>query len=629
MCGIFGVIRLDRQPASGFADHVEKAVHHLHHRGPDASGVIANGSVCLGHARLSIIDLSGGAQPMWSDDGQGLISYNGEVYNFQELSKQLTRRGRRFRTRSDTEVVLNAYLEWGEDCVQYLRGMFAFAAVDFNNNTAFLTRDRLGIKPLFYTVLEDALVFSSELEAIYQSFGPFRIDLEALDDYLYWQYIHAPRTIYRDVRQLPPGHSVVVNLLDGMYSERRYWKLHFQEDRSISLEEWGERLDSVIRESVEIRLVSDVPFGAFLSGGIDSSLVVGYMADILEQPVRTFSIGFKEADYSELKYAEAVAAINQTDHHTEIVEAESVSLLPLLVRHYGQPFADSSAIPTYHVSRMARKHVKMVLSGDGGDENFAGYNSYETVIRTVSPGRRERTRSLRARIQKAISHFGQKWLRLSNSLLDRAYEIHCQTAHHFSPAERKRLFRRGYKDLVREHLPHRRALMDIGKEPLISRLQHLDLMAYLPFDILTKVDIASMANSLEVRVPLLDHILVETAATIPAEFKFRTNQFSDQDVYEKKFILKQLARRRYPLETFDRPKMGFGIPLGNWFAGKLNGEVRRRLLDSEFLPLLLDREEIANLVNLHSHQIDISTKLWNLLFLEEWMRSHAAALEGA
>lgn len=598
----------------------------MRHRGPDASGVTASGSICFGHARLSIIDLLGGSQPMESEDGQGLICYNGEVYNFRELREELKKRGRHFLTRSDTEVILNAYLEWGEDCVHRFRGMFAFAAVDFDRDTAFLARDRLGIKPLFYIVRNGCMCFCSELEPLYRTFGPFDMDLEALDDYLYWQYTHAPSTIYQDVRQLPPAHCVQVDLQKGIYKEQRYWRLLFQEDHSLSLEEWGERLDSAIREAVEIRLVSDVPFGAFLSGGIDSSLVVGYMADIMDQPVRTFTIGFEEADYSELKYAEVVAALNKTRHHTEIVEAESVGLLPLLVRHYGQPFADSSAIPTYYVSRMARKHVKMVLSGDGGDENFAGYSSYETVMRSLFPDWRERLSSLRERIRSLILLFSHKWQHLSMSLVDRAFEIHCQTAQHFSPMERRKLLRNEFSEVVRDHLPHRRALMDIGKKPLISRLQHLDLMAYLPFDILTKVDIASMANSLEVRVPLLDHILVETAATIPLEFKFREERHSRMVSYEKKLILKHLAKRRYPAETIDRPKMGFGIPLGNWFAGKLREEVRNRLLDSEFLQLLFNLKEIEKLLDRHSQQYDLSTKLWNLLFLEEWMRSHVDAL---
>ena len=628
MCGIFGLVNLKCQSAVESTELVKKGVELLRHRGPDEHGVESADTVCFGHARLSIIDLAGGHQPMWSHDRSGIISYNGEVYNYLDIKQKLEKLGYKFNTRSDTEVVLNAFLEWGADCVNHLRGMFAFAAVDLKNKKALLACDRLGIKPLFYTIRDGSLFFSSELEPLYRTIGPFKMDMRSLDDYLYWQYIHAPATIYKDVLALPPAHFADIDLKTGSVKKKRYWQLNFTEDRSLTIEDWEHILDERVREAVKIRLMSDVPFGAFLSGGIDSSLVTGYMAEIMEQPVKTFSIGFKECDFSELDYAQKVAEINRTEHHTEIVEAESLNLLPLLACHYGQPFADSSAIPTFYVSRMARKNVKMVLSGDGGDENFAGYNSYETVIRELDRTWNVKELSRKRRLLSLGYYYFWKfkqWAHFGN-LIDKAYEFHCLTARHFSPAERRELFRREFRYVVRNHVLERRALMNIGNQPMISRLQHLDLMAYLPFDILTKVDRVSMANSLEVRVPLLDHKLVETAATMPAEFKLREEKINNSVHYDKKHILKKLSVRRYPADIIDRPKMGFGVPLGIWFATKLKHDIQNRLFESEYLPVLFNMDQIKKVFDMHTVTSDYSTKLWNLLFLEEWMRSHHDSL---
>lgn len=629
MCGIFGVINLNSQPADGLRGTVENGIRLLRHRGPDEQGIESRGGVCFGHARLSIIDLESGHQPMSNYDKSGLIVYNGEVYNFPEIRSILEKRGYTFLTRSDTEVVLNAYLEWGPGCLSHFRGMFAFAAVDFKKRRVLLARDRLGKKPLFYTEKDNRLYFSSELEPLYKTIGPFKIDLESMDDYLNWQYIHAPKTIYQGVHALRPAHYIEIDLVSGKMSHERYWKLVFKENRSFSIEDWEHKLDELLRESVRIRLRSDVPFGVFLSGGIDSSLVTSYMAEILDEPVKTFSIGFKETDFSELEYAEKVAKLNKTEHYTEIVEAESLALLPLLVRHYGQPFADSSAIPTYYVARMARKHVKMALSGDGGDENFAGYNSYEYIMRALEGGPAcDASSGIKRRLYDVGRYYYLLFKRLAviNSPVDSAYELHCHTAKHFSPYERRKLFKEEYEGVVQDNAPYRKALMNIGNQPMISRLQHLDLMAYLPFDILTKVDIASMANSLEVRTPFLDHVLVETAATIPAEFKLKEEKINKTVSYDKKYILKRIARKRYPSDIIDRKKMGFGVPLGIWFATKLKEDVRKKLMESEYLPGFFNMDEIGRIVNAHSLDHNYSTSLWNLLFLEEWMNSHRGSM---
>lgn len=620
MCGIFGAISLNGIDIQDKKMLVEQGISILRHRGPDDCGIELDSAVCFGHSRLSIIDLESGHQPMRDVKKNGLIVYNGEVYNFSQIRDELIKLGYFFNTKSDTEVILNAYLEWGVNCLDRFRGMFAFAIADFKNKTVFLARDRLGKKPLFYTIKENFFYFSSELEPLYKTIGPLKLDIKSLDDYLYWQYIHAPRTIYKDVYSLEPAHFIKIDIQLEDITKQRYWQLTFQEDKTVSINDWERRLDEKIKESVKIRLVSDVPFGAFLSGGLDSSLVTGYMSEILDKPVKTFSIGFKEADFSELTYAQKIAEINKTEHYAEIVEADSLGLLPLLVRHYGQPFADSSAIPTYYVSKMARKHVKMVLSGDGGDENFAGYNSYEYIIRGLHL-------NLDNQRLSRIGRYFYLWLKhLSNgnNAVDHAYELHTHTAKHFSCLERKQLLRQEYKNVVSENF-HRKSLLGTNNMPMISRLQNLDLMAYLPYDILTKVDIASMANSLEVRTPLLDHELVELAATIPAEFKLKEEKASS-NTYIKKYILKRIAKNRYSEELVNRPKMGFGVPLKFWFATKLKQDVSNRLLSSKYLPELFNMDEIYRIIDMHSSTCDYSTRIWNLLFLAEWIHSHPDSL---
>lgn len=624
MCGIFGSIALTGAAGSALTQRVERGTALLAHRGPDSGAVLTHAQVCLGHRRLSIVDVEGGHQPMWSTDRLGVIAYNGEVYNFDAIERELVTEGRRFATRSDTEAVLNAYLAWGPDAVTRLRGMFAFAAVDLEKQQALLARDRLGKKPLFYVVREGVLTWSSELEPLYRTVGPFQIDLDALDRYLAWQYVPAPQTIYQEVRCLPPGHLLTIDLKTGAISERRYWQLEFREDRSVSAAEWGERLDAAIRDAVAVRFMSDVPFGAFLSGGIDSSLIVGYMAEMMQEPVKTFTIGFNESDYSEMQYAEQVANLNGTEHRTEIVDADSLALLPELVRHYGQPFADSSALPTYHVSKMARRFVKMVLSGDGGDENFAGYHSYEYVMRrltnatTASPtGRGAWFRDLAGIMFRRLRRAS-----FPQPLVDEIYQQHAITARHFSPADRRRLWRPVFHHLVRDVDRDRRALLDLAGAPVVTRLQNLDLHMYLPFDILTKVDIAAMANSLEVRVPLLDHHVVELAATMPSELKLAPVDGG----FDKKHMLKQLAKRRYSASLIDRPKMGFGVPIGEWMRKKLRPEVEKRLLTSELLPLFFDASYIAEIWTRHVAEGNMTAKVWNLLFLEEWLRTHQDAI---
>ncbi|MEO7157803.1 MAG: asparagine synthase (glutamine-hydrolyzing), partial [Vicinamibacterales bacterium] len=438
MCGIFGSISLSGPATPEQQRLVEQGTLLLQHRGPDDGAVMVEGQACLGHRRLAIVDLAGGAQPMWSNDRRGVIAYNGEVYNFETLERDLIAAGRQFSTRSDTEAVLSAYLTWGPESLSRLRGMFAFAALDLDRRQAILARDRLGKKPLFYAVKNGAVWWSSELEPLYRTLGPFAMDLDALDQYLAWQYIPAPQTIYQGVRCLPPGHYLSIDLATGAMEERRYWQLSFSEDRSLSAEEWGERLDAAIRDAVKVRFMSDVPYGAFLSGGIDSSLVVAYMAELMQDPVKTFTIGFREADFSEMSYAEQVAKINGTEHHAEIIDSDSIGLLPTLVKHYGQPFADSSAIPTFYVSKMARQHVKMVLSGDGGDESFAGYNSYEYIVNRMRDAANTSSSAGKTRWFRELAGIAFRKVQRASfpkPLVDELYQNQSITARHFTPDE--------------------------------------------------------------------------------------------------------------------------------------------------------------------------------------------------
>ena len=622
MCGIFGAIRLSSKKRLD-ESIVQEGINQLEHRGPDGQGVLSLSGVCLGHSRLAIIDIDGGHQPMQTRDGKTALTYNGEVYNFTDLKQELKRKGHIFSTHSDTEVVLHAYQEWGKNCLSKFRGMFAFAAVNNTKRRALLARDRVGKKPLFYTVRDGCLFFSSELEPLYQTVGPFPLDMEGLDECLTWQYIPAPRTIYQGVFSLPPGHYIDIDLNEGSLETHPYWKLTFREDRSLDPIEWENAIEEKMHEAVRVRLVSDVPYGAFLSGGIDSSLVVGHMSELLEEPVQSFSIGFRESEYNELKYAAEVAAICHSEHHTETVEADSLGLLPTLVRHYGQPFADSSALPTYYVSRMASGKVKMVLSGDGGDENFAGYNTYESVLRGLEPGSNTTAGNLLNRFMRVI---GRHTRVVPDSGGGNAMALHASIYQHFSANERNQLYRSCYKDIANDRICERQKILTDNNTPIVSRLQLLDILTYLPGDILTKVDIASMANSLEVRSPFLDHELMELAATMPVEQKLHIKEKNGDKTYGKKDILRRLALRRYPSSIVERPKWGFGLPLGNWFASNLKIEVGERLYRSEALASIFDINQIKNLVSAHSRKRDLSAKLWNLLVIDEWMKTHPAAL---
>lgn len=618
MCGIGGIVYWDGRPAG--TEAVAGLLHAQRHRGPDETGAWAGRGAVLGHNRLSIIDLATGQQPMRTEDGRYVIVYNGELYNYPELKHELESAGQRFQTRSDTEAVLKAFAQWGSKCLGRLRGMYALAIWDDRERQLFLARDRLGIKPLYYCATATSCAFASELQGLVALAGiPRRLDLVALDLYLHYQYVPAPFAIYADVRKLPPAHSLLLEAKRPGAEPRAYWDVAFRPDFARNLGDWLDALDGEIRDSVARHLVSDVPFGAFLSGGIDSSTVVHHMSRILKEPVKTFTIGFEESAYDEREHAFRVAGLTGSERHFEVVRADGIellgSLLPSLARHYGEPFADSSAVPTWYVSRLARTQVKMVLSGDGGDELFAGYNSYPAILAGL--GTPPRAGFLRRWFGGAPGE-GSAVGFAQGPPRSEALPLHSRSYAYFDDETRPRLYRRELAeklagrqppDLFGAHFRRSEAT------ECLSALQYLDIKTYLCGDILTKVDVASMCHALEVRVPLLDHRVVELAARVPARYKL----VSSNGQVHKKFLLKEYARRLLPGADFDRPKQGFGVPIATWFGGVLYPEVRDRLVRPEgLLHRLFDPRAREELVASPAAATNHAPRIWALLCLEAW-----------
>ncbi len=621
MCGIAGFVhpKLERPEAAALLQRMTRS---LSHRGPDEDGLHMDGPAGLGHRRLSIIDLEAGRQPIFNEDQTKAIVFNGEIYNFRTLRERLLAQGHRFRTSSDTEVILHAYEEYGEKCVEHLRGMFAFAVWDRTKQQLFLARDRVGIKPLYYYWNGETCLFGSELKAILEDPSvPRELDVQALDEYLTYLYIPAPRTIFKGIRKLEPGHTLTISSSGATLSQ--YWDLRFDPDERLSEEDWIEGLREKLKESVAIHLVSEVPLGAFLSGGIDSSAVVALMAGILDRPVQTATIGFEESGFDELPYARMVAARYRTQAHERVVQASASRILDQLVWHFDEPFADASMIPTYYVSQVARERVTVCLSGDGGDENFGGYRRYkfdvfENRIRGWIPG------AVRRPLFGAVASVYPKadWLprmfrakSLLRNLALSPEEGYFSSVTWFSPAMKRTLYRESLQSALGGHRPmsvmQRYFDRTRGWDPL-ARIQYVDVKTYLVDDILTKVDRASMAHSLEVRVPLLDHEVMEFVARIPSRFKLHGG--------EGKYILKRALRDLIPAEAMDRPKMGFSIPLARWFRGELKNVFETRVFAPQsFLQEYLDLDVIRRWWSHHQCGMrDYSNHLWALLVLECW-----------
>ncbi len=627
MCGITGIF-----DTRGRRDIDRDVLHRMNesqlHRGPDEGGLHVEPGVGLGHRRLSIIDLSTGQQPLYNEDNSVCVVFNGEIYNYQELIPELQALGHVFHTRSDTEVIVHAWEAWGAACVDRFRGMFAFALWDRNREALFLARDRLGVKPLFYALLDDGtFLFGSELKAILAHGGLKRdIDPLAVEEYFALGYVAEPRSIFRQAKKLPPANTLLLRRGQAMPEPRQYWDVRFSLDARIGDEEACHELQRRLTESIRLRMISEVPLGAFLSGGVDSSAVVAMMAGLSQEPVNTCSIAFADPAYNESAFAQKVADRYQTRHFVDTVESDDFDLIDTLARLYDEPYADSSAIPTYRVCQLARQHVTVALSGDGGDESFGGYRRYrmhvmEEQMRSRLPlglrrvvfgalGRLYPKADWAPRMFRAKATF--------ETLARDSVDAYFHSVSILRAPMRRQLFSEafsrelgGYNALqvFRDHA----ARADV-EDPL-ALIQYLDLKTYLVGDINTKVDRASMAHSLEVREPLMDHLLVEWLATLPSSLKIRG--------MEGKYLLKKAMEPALPNDVLYRPKMGFAVPLSRWFRGPLKARVREAILGQRLAATgMFNAGYLNRLVADHETGArDYSSPIWTLLMFEAFLRN--------
>ncbi len=622
MCGIVGIANKDSQINREILEQMNSAIFH---RGPDEDGFYVKENIGLAMRRLSIIDLAGGQQPIHNHDKSKWIVFNGEIYNFQELRRQLDDLGHHFYTNSDTEIIIHLYDQYGLDCVQHLQGMFAFAIWDETEKSLFIARDRVGKKPVLYSHQPNGdLIFGSEFKALLQHPEVSReVDFEAIHHYLSYLCVPSPLTAFKQIRKLEPGHWLLWK--NGEIKTQRYWLPDFNTKIKITEEEAEEETLRLLREATKMRMISEVPLGAFLSGGVDSSTVVALMAEQSSQPVKTFSIGFEEDDFSELKYAKKVAEHIGAEHHEFIVKPKAIEILPTLVEHYGEPYADSSAIPTYYVSKETRKHVTVALNGDGGDESFAGYERYLAMrlsekyhkipgilrkglienavnILPTSELKRSRARDLKrfikaASLPKVERYF--KWVSAIDGI------------------SKEELYTEDFKKQVNsaDSAQFLKQWFDKSNDNgIVDSTMFTDQMTYLPNDLLVKVDIASMANSLEARSPLLDHKVIEFAASLPESIKLKGT--------ENKSLLKKVGSRLVPKEVLYRKKMGFGVPITHWLRADLKDFLQENLLSEKFAQRgIIKKDVVQRLVNEHiSAEKDNVWQLWTLLMLELWFQ---------
>lgn len=622
MCGIAGRINY-RTGAPVRAEGMAGMCHLTRHRGPDAQGVWTDGHVGLGHRRLAVIDLSEAAgQPFHSVDRQLTIVFNGEIYNFEAIRRELEKRGCAFATHSDTEVILQAYRVFGTGCLTHFRGMFAFAIWDHQAQRLFAARDRVGKKPLYYREDADGFAFASEPKAFLAETS-FRAepDAAALGDYLSFQYVPAPASAFRGLKRLPPGHYLILE--NGRLQIERYWRLRFAPKLSMTNEEAEAEVLERLREAVRLRLISDVPLGAFLSGGVDSSLIVALMAEVGSGPVNTFSIGFEEPEYNELPFAKRVAEHLGTRHHELVVRPDAVGILPRLVWHYNEPYADSSAVPTFYVAEMARKHVTVALNGDGGDEAFAGYDRYAASLVASRidhlPPAVRRTSARAARVLRGgpPRSLRNRLVRFAEAAADSRERRYARWMFHFDQAQKQELCTpeflaaSGARDSTDALAA---AFAESEATSFLDTLQDVDIRTYLPDDLLVKVDIATMAFGLESRSPLLDHEVLECAVRLPESYRLQGLQ--------KKRLLRQIARRYVPADVIDRPKAGFGVPIDRWFRNELRDLTHDVLLGSRMRERgYFHQPVIARYVAEHEQGLrNWHYQLWNLLMFELWHR---------
>ena len=627
MCGIVGIMDLQGTRTIS-RDLVSRLNETQFHRGPDECGLHFEPGLGLGHRRLSIIDLSTGQQPLFNEDGSVVVVFNGEIYNYQEIIPELTRLGHVFRTRSDTEVIVHAWEQWGDDCVRRFRGMFAFALWDRNQEVLFLARDRLGVKPLHYAILPSGvLLFGSELKSL-AAHPEFKRELDpfAIEEYFALGYIPEPRTIYSDARKLPPAHTLTIHRGRRVPEPREYWDVRFTLDNPVSEREAQAELVDRLRESIRLRMIAEVPLGAFLSGGVDSSAVVAMMAGLTANPVNTCSISFSDPAFDETMFAHQVSERYHTRHFVDTVESEDFDLIDVLAATYDEPYADSSALPTYRVCQLARKHVTVALSGDGGDESFAGYRRYrlhtmEERLRSVLPisirrpafgllGRMYPKADWAPRIFRAKTTFQALARTTADAYFHSVSLLRDEMRRQlYSSAFKARLGGYSAAEVFRCHASR------AEPDDALALVQYLDLKTYLVGDINTKVDRASMAHSLEVREPLMDHPLVEWLASLPSSLKIRGQ--------EGKYLLKKTMEPYLPGELLYRPKQGFSVPLARWFRGPLRERVTEAVLGSRLADTgVFNPRYLTELVDGHlSGTRDYSSPLWALMMFEAFLRN--------
>jgi len=629
MCGITGIF--DTRSARPI---VHAVLHRMNesqtHRGPDEGSLHIEPGVGLGHRRLSIIDVATGQQPLFNEDGSVVVVFNGEIYNYQELIPELQALGHVFHTKSDTECIVHAWEAWGEGCVNRFRGMFAFALWDRNRQTFLLARDRLGVKPMYYAVLDDGtLLFGSELKSLMAHGGLKRdMDPHAVEEYFALGYVPEPRTIFRQAHKLPGGHTLVIRRGQPVPQPREYWDVRFTASSPVTEGEAQEELMRRLKESVKLRMIAEVPLGAFLSGGVDSSAVVAAMAGLSNEPVNTCSIAFDDPAYNESEFAQMVADRYKTRHFVETVRSDDFGLVDTLARLYDEPFADSSAIPTYRVSQLARKRVTVALSGDGGDETFGGYRRYalhmmEERMRAALPeGVRRPLFGMLGRVYPKAD-WAPRVLRAKTTFQGMArtsVEAYFHSMSLLRQPMRSQLYSARFKAELGGYdaieVFHRHAAKANTDDPL-SLIQYIDLHTYLVGDINTKVDRASMAHSLEVREPLMDHPLVEWAATLPSSFKLKGSN--------GKAFFKKALEPSLPNDVLYRPKMGFAVPLARWFRGPLKARMRSTLLEGPMMDCgWFDRTTVSRLIEEHeTGRRDHSAPLWSLLMFDAFLQRQA------
>ena len=632
MCGITGIF--DTRGNRPDIDRVvlQRMNDSQLHRGPDEGSLHIEPGVGLGHRRLSIIDIATGQQPLFNEDGSVVVIFNGEIYNYQELIPELQALGHVFHTKSDTECIVHGWEAWGADCVKRFRGMFSFALWDRNQQTFFMARDRLGVKPMYYAMLDDGkLLFGSELKSIL-AHGSLRRDIDplAVEEYFALGYVAEPRTIFKQALKLSPGHTLTVRRGQPIPEPVEYWDVLFSLDNPVSDSDAQEELVERLKESVRLRMIAEVPLGAFLSGGVDSSAVVATMAGLSQAPVNTCSIGFDDPAYNESEFAQKVADRYHTNHRVEVVKSDDFDLIDTLARLYDEPYADSSAIPTYRVCQLARKHVTVALSGDGADESIGGYRRYGLHL-------------MEERMRKAVPHavrrpvfatlgkiypkadWAPRMFRAKSTfegIARSSVEAYFHSMSFVREPLRSQLYSPSFKTALAGYSARNvfeRHAANAGTDDPLALIQYLDLKTYLVGDINTKVDRASMAHSLEVREPLMDHELVEWLATLPSSLKIRNG--------ESKYLLKKAMEPHLPADIMYRPKMGFSVPLARWLRGPLRARVRESLLGSHMAESgLFNVAAIRLLVEQNeSGARDHSTPIWTLLMFDAFLRNVVAA----